>query len=1409
MNEEYTQNTQIRAPRIDEGSSSMRPKHCRPTSLSFVLISLLFTWANSVYVYSQLPQFLTFTSSTPQVRLKANLGQFNSTQQFTLWGWYRFNGDVASVSNILTLRNLREIPEGSKVEQYPNTHFPACPYSLDEISKNPELLVKFEVLENPNCSPELMPVPEKSKPHSRKQNDLLYINFDLKVSSPKNPKYSVFFVNQVGNSTHESKDNMRIEAFEDMNLVQKSWSFFAVSCDYINGEISIFLQSFDGASKGSIKTFVINFPEFSLSQNSELIIASVENSHYFQSTSGFIGDIGMIEIGNFYTIRLDLLWMGYLPQNSYLNKGVELEFLFDDFTDDSLMTSGSNHDKYKVDGRRTNIQLNDPTRIGWTFYPDSKVDLKGFSLRIEEFIRTMAFYLQFDFSENVADEFYILRKGTLGMPGYFGVSLAKKDASTRIIRIHLRNTKGEQIWNSTTTYQPSIQYKVIVGISSSPANQIRAVFWDSRGQTDFSEISPNFTFDFRTDTSNKMISLFGNSESGSDSGNGQFTFYRFIILNSASPVLLNYLTKESLISSLKDSVPKTCKLRTSFYAQNFGCLLCDGLIANLNRTCSSICPVGYRNGLTDICIACQNGKCLDNGSGFWTITKIANDHYQLRPSRPLLNNSTDLSKLVSLTFPGGNSTDFNYTLSSNIEGQYVDIYLNFYKNIVNQTLLVDISTGPFSQLLDANRNRISSSQSSIVVERFCFLEPEVKRSMDSLAITALVIFLVSLLVLLIFTIIFYEKILDLASLWKFLLHNWIRFQLVGSLYLLGIYMPCCAKAFLNVIYDLSIGWNQALSDPISNFNKDSVIFRDGLDQTKPPSQFLEQGVLAFILHNMCIALIVHGVILLTYVIIKIWDWFKTSRAKFMYLFFLFMEFSVLIAGYGIFHLQAFIFSGLNFRLAIFTNSYFIVCFVIAICYVTVFAAFWLYAAFRLIGPSLYFANPINNARFYYFFAGYRDSKWAKTYDLWYYLGFSVIGLMIGIVWQNAIAQLAVILAVLVTLFVLSVILRPWNYLFQLILELTCQLIMIAVVIILLIIAVYDSSGCFDCGNREGGLCLLIVALLFIYLMLLSIGLIMQTLFLTFCQGKSFFWGKKAASGLGFVEVQHQFVNDQAGKIITFGKNEVHESNIRYSTLNNNTQHLNHSNVKFHYHQDPILEASDLHYETGESQRENDMNYNEINDQEYGYNYYDHTTSNFKPNQENTSTMLEFMNDVRRNRENEEVETYNENRRKSEINYISAFKGSKVNHSEFHRPGQKASSLIDDKADEESMQERVVSTLAESRMVNLHESQARLSQNVKGFKRQKDNFYESALKTDQNSADVYRKSRIGMSPNKEIDSQLYNQNFQYIRDVNEDAQYRTEDDRENAVDEVRKSTAYSNQKYTSQYFEDPNANFMRK
>lgn len=105
----------------------------------------------------------------------------------------------------------------------------------------------------------------------------------------------------------------------------------------------------------------------------------------------------------------------------------------------------------------------------------------------------------------------------------------------------------------------------------------------------------------------------------------------------------------------------------------------------------------------------------------------------------------------------------------------------------------------------------------------------------------------------------------------------------------------------------------------------------------------------------------------------------------------------------------------------------------------------------------------------------------------------IIGIIIGTLFLYPLAQTIIILSILLVLFGITVVLRPWVYGIFTILELLAQLLIILAVIILLILAAYQHKNCLVCGDREGVLCWIIVIALFLAIVLPLLGLIFQTI----------------------------------------------------------------------------------------------------------------------------------------------------------------------------------------------------------------------------------------------------------------------------------------------------------------------------
>lgn len=117
----------------------------------------------------------------------------------------------------------------------------------------------------------------------------------------------------------------------------------------------------------------------------------------------------------------------------------------------------------------------------------------------------------------------------------------------------------------------------------------------------------------------------------------------------------------------------------------------------------------------------------------------------------------------------------------------------------------------------------------------------------------------------------------------------------------------------------------------------------------------------------------------------------------------YLEYTFLIAGFFLVAMQIFVFSFINFRRSNWDHPYFIFCFVIAVIYIAIFGLFWIYSFFRLTGTQDYFIGNNNGNKFYFFFAGYREDKYARTYDLWVILAHFIIGMALGLLMYEDLA----------------------------------------------------------------------------------------------------------------------------------------------------------------------------------------------------------------------------------------------------------------------------------------------------------------------------------------------------------------------------------------------------------------------
>lgn len=1002
------------------------------------------------FVWTQMPGVLVFDKNTPQrslpLKFTPNSISSQKNQKYSIWGWFKSEGQNPAISNIITLKQTN--------------------------------------------------------------GDLLYINYDLNpvpVDSTKNQTFSLIFLIQKG--IVENRSEMAIEGFTDL-LRTDSWSFFGISADYENGSFTIFLKVFDGVNIPLTKNFDFDFVNFNLDQNADLIVGGVEGNSYFDSVSGFIGQIANIEMGLFFTNNLSFMWTGYMLENSRAYDGVILEFLFDFYNEnEGLISHGAINEDFAVNGLYTPLYKIDPNRLGGRFNEVSSIDLGNVSFRNSESnIKTMAYLFHFLYEDNLPDYFTLLTRGQKGTDGFLEIWLEKTN-NGRVLKMALIGENNKELfWESNTIFDKNTIYYFIVGMSQSIGNSARVLYIDNLGGNDFSLLSDDFNFNF----SPQNINLFQKPENvvqtiRNENYNGYIDLYRFMILNSGSSLVqfLNYNTSTDIKNSLDNSnnlQDKLCVLRASFYEKS-GCFLCGNSIvfsdpndSNL-RECLNYCPFGFKNAATDVCIQCALKNCGEIESTEWDLQKVTNDKWIITPSRPILTPNIDYKNLFDISLEGEENSQnaFTYSTTPNYDKQEVEVDFDFKENIKNENLVLKSYQDAENPIFDVNRNLLYKTSSNFTIDRVCYVSDKKRKSLNSLAYVILLLFVISFVFMILASIICYNKIFDLLGLWKFLLHHWMKLQLVAFFAILGIYMPCCLREFLHSLYKFAISWDHHLRNWINDINENSSDYREGINE--PISRnFDYENVKAFILHNMGIFFIVHLVIFIIYLLIKIWDCLSNSVKKnFMFKLIVFIEFFFLIVGFLLVHMQIFVFSSLNWKNADFSHSYFIFCFILSICYILVFLSFWIFAASVLFPDSNYLDKPSNYNKFYFFFAGFRKTRAARTYDLILVLIHFIIGLMLGLLYNRPLIQIIVILSLLVILLLITIGIRPWSNCLLNVIDIISQLLIIGAVIIFLIYQLWDKAGCEECGDREGKLCWLIVFFLFFALLLPLIFLMIQSM----------------------------------------------------------------------------------------------------------------------------------------------------------------------------------------------------------------------------------------------------------------------------------------------------------------------------
>lgn len=914
---------------------------------------------NSV-VFPQLNGILNFDTFTPAIQIQSNAGNFVSTKQFTIWGWFRqqdfytFN----SPSNIITVQNVQNFSSQEvEIQPYPNPNYENCPYSLTELDVRPELKELPEVKSNPNCFPleitndNIQNVIQDS--FAITNDEILFVNYLLsnyKADDISQSTYELQFYLKSGDFDPDGPGSMQLYTIKDLPFVRNLWTFWAVAANYETGELILYMRVFGPNGYERLQRESLEYPGFQMNQGSLLLIGATNKNRYFKTLTGYIGEVAYVQMSPFFLQNVQYLWVSEMLVQDTLYDGVNAQLLFDLYEKNGIINSyGFNTQNVEITGNYVPIYSQNKNILGARFESGSSFSFSDFKYRGSPFVSSHPFLFNFSYKESLPKEFILLEKGSPGQSGYLVYKLVQTENGRRKLVIQARSANKDFEWQSAPIFKENTNYRMLAGIVVSANNTVHALMkldgqklQLSPGQVDFKE------YDF----SYKNIRGLKNSESYS----GNITFHRLDILdNFSGAILLDLEQSNKRLQSLSGN----CLIRTDYFDQSFGCQTCKKgfVIIVATRTCAQFCPQGFRNNGVNVCVKCLYADCSDVLGLTWKVEIIdqTNNLYRLIPSRPIYPANVDFQKLLMLSIPGMEvNRDYTYQLTPGVNNEHVDVKFDFKKNIYSQNVKVKFEGEENTTLYDQLGNKISGSTFDFKLKNFCQLSDTVRNAITNAALAVFIISLVAIALALIILCVCTKKLTgedqieqrtpvpknELSnSIWKFLLHNWMKLQLVAFLIFLKSPLPCCLRIFLEYLYKYAVSWANGMGPVWDSAHTGDSAYRNGLDNNLPPvfvNKFGDnQGnvVKAYLLHNMGVIFIFHLVVLVVYIIFRIVDCMLGTNENIFYKCFIVIHMNLLILGYMLFHMMAFVFSFLNFAFASFTTPYFVMSFIIAILYI--------------------------------------------------------------------------------------------------------------------------------------------------------------------------------------------------------------------------------------------------------------------------------------------------------------------------------------------------------------------------------------------------------------------------------------------------------------------------------------------
>ena len=1101
-------------------------------------------------IYTQLAESKSFTGSQSQTTLSSNLPSSLNESKFTIWGWMMITSNKIGKYTILEVHTpptqaqfwynaaspnpmmpsqfsqsfqtqttiqpqaQTSVYGGTQIHQQvqappqmqgtPQTPLPyaqnsqaqngRCPYTPQQLAAHAQLRLIPEVANNPYC------LQQRKLNLSTEAKSLVFtLNYEILSGSEYTVTY--FFNNGV---EANGADRMQGVTSGKLPLTQNAWMYFAASCDYKMGSCTAFYKLASTADHGFKQTVSVSNPSLVLSNKLKVNIGTINGYNYFGTNAAFSGQFALIELGFFYTSEPQTLWAGFSNAQAQSSSANSLHLYFDQHKQGSTITGyGNMGGQYRIVGPYQSLYNMDNNQMGVQFYSSSYMDLNSLSFKNESLlIKPMVFIFYLLYTEPLPNPVYILQKGTRGSNGYLAISLVYEQQG-RMLRIEVQGAAETKSWTSTSFFKQNTRYQFSTGIIISPANELHVLYWDTAGSSQLYKLSNNFVFSMEG-----KFTLFGGNPAGANYA-GYVNFYRFSAIDSAAGAAY----KPSIVQDSRASQTSTCALPVSYYGSNPTCLVCLNSVLDLKlNQCVQYCPPGTKNGLNNICVPCLYTKdCAEFPSTQWIASKVQNNYYILKPTRPLAGNF-DPQSYFQVSVPGMDPSKYSYKIE-HVAPNSQDIAVKFTTPTVpiKQNVVINYIPPEGKPLVDKNHNIIygesTKPREKEVITYECDERVYPKRPAIILAAMVLIMFFSLLLITLLFSVFTGGVIYDLSGIWKLLLHYWVRLQFVAMLWFLGLYLPCCIRPFLLTLYRVTFRWSTQSGRLVNLYFCYSERFTNMIITN--PLKFPRDSIYPYLLHNIGFIFIFHIFVLWIYILFKFWDLCVKHSSPFIYKIFSFIEYTGLIISFAIMAVPTFVFIGFNLRYFSFKHPYMIFSTILSVFYLLIFSFFFLYACLRFFGPPEYFHDPLHYNKFYYFFAGYRNTTWSRSFDLWFWVSYFFIGISIGFLYNFHLFQASSILFFLVFKFIMMCLIRPFTSYLVWAVEIVVELLIVLAIFLLLLIGIYHHRGCILCAvfNIDGGYCWLILLVLFFALLLGLFGILLHLFLSSFFAEKYRMWGK--------------------------------------------------------------------------------------------------------------------------------------------------------------------------------------------------------------------------------------------------------------------------------------------------------------